>query len=315
MRINVRYGENSLEGRCSSLGEPVASTKQRMPGPDRGRLLSYALIAYAITWALWIPPLIYSATSGWSIPSIGQRFGAWAELSPLQLGMAACFQLAVYGPAIAALVVLLLSRDPGRLRSWARSIVRLRVAAGWYAFVLLAPVGMAILVTALSLALGGEWVAQGIPTLGALAIIAITQILTSGMEEPGWRGFALPLLQRSHSAENASWYLGLLWAGWHLPYMLYLYRSLPPWQLPLTLAGFTMSIIAMGYIHAWLHNSADSTGMNVILHGWSNATNAFVAAVVLSPVVPLATAGVTWLFVFWLFRRYGKQTLSTSAHA
>jgi len=180
--------------------------------------------------------------------------------------------------------------------------------------VLLAPVAMAILVAALGLALGGEWVAQGVPTLGALAIMAITQILTSGMEEPGWRGFALPLLQRSHSAENASWYLGLIWAGWHLPYMLYLYRSLPPWQLPLTLAGFTMSIIAMGYVHAWLHNSADSTGMNVILHGWSNATNVVVAAVVLSPVVPLATAGVTWVFVFWLFRRYGKQTLSTSAH-
>jgi hypothetical protein len=51
--------------------------------------------------------------------------------------------------------------------------------------------------------------------------------------------------------------------------------------------------------------------MNVILHGWSNTTNAVVAAIVLSPVVPLATAGVTWLFVLWLLRRYGRQTLST----
>ncbi len=272
-------------------------------------------MAYAITWALWIPPLVYSAVSGWSIPSIGQGFGPWTDLSPLQLGMAVCFQLAVYGPAIAALVVLLRSQDRAALRSWARSIVRLRVAPGWYAFVLLAPIALAILVTALGLALGGQLAAQGIPAAGALAVMAITQILTSGMEEPGWRGFALPLLQRSHSAENASWYLGLIWAGWHLPYMLFLYRSLPLWQLPLTLAGFTMSIVGMGYVHAWLHNSADSTGMNVILHGWSNATNAVVAAVVLSPVVPLATAGVTWVFVFWLFSRYGKQTLSTSARA
>lgn len=289
--------------------------KQRMPRADKSRLLAYVVIAYAITWALWIPPLVYSATSGWSIPSIGRGMGAWTGLSPLQLGLALCFQLAVYGPAIAALAVLLRSRDRGELTSWARSIVKLRVGPRWYAFVLLAPVALAVLVAAVGLALGGELVAQGIPALNVLAIMVVTQILTSGMEEPGWRGFALPMLQRWHSAENASWFLGLIWAGWHLPYMLYLYRQLPMWQLPFTLAGFTMSIIAMGYVHAWLHNSSDSTGMNVILHGWANVTNTVVAAVVLSPVVPLATAGVTWLFVFWLFKRYGKQTLSTSARA
>jgi len=84
------------------------------------------------------------------------------------------------------------------------------------------------------------------------------------------------------------------------------------WQLPLMLAGFTMSIIAMGYVHAWLYNSADSVAMNTILHGWANTTNVAVAAIVLSPVVPLATAGITWAFVAWLFWRYGKKTLSTS---
>lgn len=293
----------------------MVSGKQRMPGPDRGRLVAYVVVAYAFTWVCWIPPLAYSVATGWTIPSVAQGFDAWIALTPLQLAMAACFQFAVYGPAIAAVAGLLRSGDSEALRAWATSIIRLRVAPRWYAFVLIAPVALAVLVMALGLATGGELAAGGIPTVGVLAVMAITQVLTSGMEEPGWRGYALPLLQRFHTAENASWYLGLIWAGWHLPYMLYLYRGLPLWQLPLTLAGFTMSIIAMGYVHAWLHNSADSTGMNVILHGWANVTNAVVAAVLLSPVVPLATAGVTWVFVFWLFRRYGKQTLSMSAHA
>jgi membrane protease YdiL (CAAX protease family) len=129
------------------------------------------------------------------------------------------------------------------------------------------------------------------------------------MEEPGWRGYALPLLQRTRSAEDASWILGLIWAGWHLPYMVYLYRGLPMWQVPLTLAGFAMSIVGMGYVHAWVFNSTGSVAMNVLLHGWANVTNAIVAVVVVSPAVPLATAGLTWLFVAWLFRRYGKETL------
>jgi hypothetical protein len=227
--------------------------------------------------------------------------------------MAVCFQLAVYGPALAALALLLRGRDRGELVSWAHSLVRLRVARRWYAFVLLAPVALAALVALVSLAAGGRLVGTAMPGFWALIVLGITQVLTSGMEEPGWRGFALPLLQRTHSAENASWYLGLIWAGWHLPYMLYLYRELPAWQLPLTLAGFTMSIIGMGYVHAWLYNSADSVAMNAILHGWANTTNAVVAVLVLSPLVPLATAGVTWLFVAWLFWRYGKETLSASA--
>lgn len=55
--------------------------------------------------------------------------------------------------------------------------------------------------------------------------------------------------------------------------------------------------------------------MNVLLHGWSNTTNAVVVLIVVSPVIPLAQAGVMWLFVLWLLRKYGKQTLSTSARA
>lgn len=296
------------------MDDSTAGANSRMSVTDRRRLLTYTLIAYALTWALWVPPLVYSVSSGWPMPSIGQGFGAWAEYTPLQLGMAVCFQLAVYGPAVAALVVLVVSRDRGALVEWARSIVRLRVAPRWYAFVVLAPLVLAALVTAVGLAMGGELNTAGLPAAAALAALVVAQILTSGLEEPGWRGFALPLMQRTRSAENASWYLGLIWAGWHLPYMLYLYRGLPLWQLLLTLAGFTMGIIGIGFVHAWLHNSTESTAMNVILHGWANVMNAVVAAVVLSPVVPLATVGVTWLFVAWLFRKYGKQTLRAEAH-
>ena len=289
-----------------------ASKKARMPARDRRDLTTYAVAAYVFTWALWIPPLVYSAQSGWPLPSIAQGLGSWTGLTRLEIALAACFQLAVYGPAVAALVMLLRGRNRSGLRPWAASIVRFRVPPKWYLFVVLAPLSLAAIVAALGLALGGRLALGGLPALGALGIMVLGQVLTSGMEEPGWRGYALPLLQRTHTAENASWYLGLIWAGWHLPYMLYLYRGLPSWQLPLTLAGFTMSIIGMGYVHAWLYNSTGSVALNAILHGWANVTNAVVAAVVLSPVVPLATAGVTWLFVAWLFRRYGKKTLSSA---
>jgi uncharacterized protein len=281
-----------------------------MTASDRRRLRVFLLIAFAWTWLLWLPALWRSAATGIPLPTIDQGLGAWRALAGADLALAILFQLAVYGPAVAALAVLLGSRDRTALAVWARSLVRLRVPWGWYAFVALAPVTLAVAVVALGAATGGGvpvWTA--VPALSTVALLFVTQTLTSGLEEPGWRGFALPLLQRSMTAERANWWLGLVWSAWHLPFVLYLYRGMPLWAVAFTLAGFTMSIVAMGFVHAWVYNSTGSVALNVLLHGWANVTNAVAASVMASPLVPLATAGLTWLFVAWLLRRYGGATL------
>jgi hypothetical protein len=44
--------------------------------------------------------------------------------------------------------------------------------------------------------------------------------LAGTWEEPGFRGYALPRLQFRHSALLASLILGVLWAFWHLPFVV-----------------------------------------------------------------------------------------------
>jgi len=298
--------------------------KPKMPDAEKRRLTRFYLIAFAWTWALWIPALVWSARTGIALPTMEAGYSAWSKLSGVGLLLAVAFQLAVYGPLIAAFLMLVSAKRASRegdgdsanasateFRDWKASLVKFRVAPGWWAFVLLWPLALAVLVTLAGTILGGGMprFSAG-PVLGSIPLLFAIQFVTSGMEEPGWRGFALPLLQRTHSADNASWYLGLAWAAWHLPYMVYLNRAAPMWTLPLTLAGFTMAIIAMGYVHAWVYNSTGSVLLNIVLHAWANVTNGIVAMIQPSPLMGVATAVFTWLFVAWLTKRYGKERLA-----
>lgn len=293
--------------------------KPTMPSAEKRGLTRFYAVAFAWTWALWIPALVWSTRTGSPLPSMDAGFSAWGELSGVGLAFAIAFQLAVYGPLVAAVVMLLSMRragDPVPLRAWLAALSRLRVAPRWWAFIVAWPVTLAVLVVLVGGLLGGGVpVFSAAPALVMVPVLLAIQLVTSGLEEPGWRGFALPLLQRTHDAENASWYLGLMWAAWHLPYVIYLNRDAPAWSLPLTVAGFTMSIIAMGYVHAWVYNSTGSLPLNIGLHAWANVTNTIAALIMPSPVVPIATAGLTWLFVAWLLKRYGKERLSAEPAA
>lgn len=264
--------------------------------------LLYLAVAYGWTWLLWIPALVYSARTGLTLPTIDAGIGAWTSLGGLDLAFAIAFQLAVYGPLIGAIVALAV-RARDRAPHWRADLVRFRVPARWWGFVLVWPLALAALVVAAGTVAGGgapRW--NALPSVGVIGVMLGVQLLTSGLEEPGWRGFGWPVLRATHGFENAGWFLGLAWAGWHLPYVIYLNRAAPLWSLPLTIAGFTMSIVAMGYVHAWVFQATRSLPLNIALHAWANVTNTIVFLVQPNPVVPLATAGFAWLFAAWILR-------------
>jgi uncharacterized protein len=87
-----------------------------------------------------------------------------------------------------------------------------------YVMALLGPFGLAAVAAALTVATGApapnigaytDWLGIGVTLLSTIIIIGL-------FEEVGWRGFALPRLQRRFDALWAALMLGVIWAPWHL---------------------------------------------------------------------------------------------------
>jgi hypothetical protein len=200
-----------------------------------------------------------------------------------------------HGPFLAAVLILALTRGrPGlndmfrRMTSWKGGWIWLVIAPGLVVFYLLVAFG-------LNLALGGmvsdtEHLNSFLPTL-------LTLVLLGGWwEEPGWTGFALPLLQNRYSGRpfgllQASLVLGLIRAGWHLPLMV---SGAIPWY---DVVFFSM---AFQFLITWLFNR---TGGSVLIPMLFHLTSNVVGGGIM---VPLFTGNdhdrfyVLFIVIAWL---------------
>ena len=81
-------------------------------------------------------------------------------------------------------------------------------------------------------------------------------------EEIGWRGFALPKLQKAHGSIRASIFIGLIWALWHTPlYYTGIYSGFKE------LLGRFFWHIPLSFLFTWIYNrTKGSLLMTILLH-------------------------------------------------
>src|SRR5690606_20793238 len=83
--------------------------------------------------------------------------------------------------------------------------------------------------------------------LGALALA----LFLGPVEELGWRGLALPLLQRRFAPLWAGLILGVVWAVWHVPAFLIGGTPQSAWDfLPYFAGVITISVLMTGLFNA-----------------------------------------------------------------
>jgi membrane protease YdiL (CAAX protease family) len=173
------------------------------------------------------------------------------------------------GPFVAALMVTGLVEGWPGIRSLLGRIVRARIGLRWYAVIFGLPVVLCALAMAIMTALGQV---ASPPTADAWRELPdrfLFIFLFIGLgEEPGWRGFALPRLQRQHSPLIASLILAPIWALWHLPLMG---NEFPLAVIP----AFLISLLAGTIIQTWLFNrTKGSVFAQMLFHATVNTVGA-----------------------------------------
>jgi membrane protease YdiL (CAAX protease family) len=88
-------------------------------------------------------------------------------------------------------------------------------------------------------------------------------------EEIGWRGFLVPELSRTMSFTNTALISGVVWACWHYPILIWgdYNNGAPAWY---GLTCFTVMVVAIAVVFAWLRLKSGSLWTGAILHASHN---------------------------------------------
>ena len=242
----------------------------------------------------------------WLLPFLGLTFGlAWGIFAlffllpePLERlfgpprGSHPLFILAVYAPALAAFGLMGFRTGTRGLGRFLSRLLLWRCPSSWWAFLLL---GIPAVFFA-GAAMGGTATSEVLtaPDLGSiLAALAFMAVL-GPVEEFGWRGFALPLLQRRMAPLWAGVILGLIWGAWHLPAFFLGGTPQDGWSF----APFFLGCVALSVILTPLFNAS----------GGSILLSAFFHYQMINPLWPDAQPYDSYLFaavaaaVVWLNR-------------
>jgi len=199
-------------------------------------LIPYAVITFGIAWGVL----------GFYIFMPEFATDLCGELS----GRHPLFYLAVYAPALAAFFLVARRGGVAGLRRFAARGLLWRCSPAWAAFLL---IGVPLPFFA-GAALAGKWPAElfSFPSCRAYLSALLFMAIKGPIEEFGWRGLALPLLQRKVAPIWAALILGIIWAIWHAPAFLLSGTPQGAWSL----TPFLLGTVALSVIVTPLYNSS-----------------------------------------------------------
>ncbi|MBC8553773.1 MAG: CPBP family intramembrane metalloprotease [Candidatus Brocadiales bacterium] len=230
-------------------------------------LTPFLLISFGLAWGI-VGLYVF-------LPEhMGAAFGELTGNHPL-------FYLAVYSPAIAAFTLVAHTGGIAGLRHFLRRALLWRCSTAWYAFLI---IGIP-LIFIIGSAFRGNLLTEPFPFASTQSLITalLLAAIKGPVEEFGWRGLALPLLQRKFAPLWAGLILGGIWGLWHLPAFLLSGTQQSEWSF----AAFFTGCLAISVIATALFNQSRGS---ILL-------SAFFHFSLMNPVFPDAQPYDTYILV------------------
>jgi len=241
-------GDKKVATTTATPSRTTATTGTRSVFP----LVAFFALAYALSWVILVP-------GGLGLLPDSAGILAW---------------LAPFGPAVAAFIVTALSGGRPAVGQLLRRMVQWRVGIHWYLLILFGVPLIELL---------GAFVVLGSVPLDDLARnwplvftsylpqVLVAVVVIGLAEETGWRGFALPRLQEWQGPLVGTSVLAVVWAGWHLPNVLF-----GGWT-GLSYTLWLVGTLAVAFVYTWVfNNTAGSILLAALLHAAINMSSGLV---------------------------------------
>ena len=241
---------------------------------------------YKVPFSSIVPFVLISFGLAWSILGLyiflPERM---AELFGQLTGNHPLFFLAVYAPAIAAFILVARKGGLTGIRRFLGRALLWRCNPIWYAFLI---IGIPLIFIG-GAALKGTLFTDPYPFTSYRVLISalLLAAIKGPIEEFGWRGLALPLLQRKFAPVWAGLILGAIWGLWHSPAFILSGTQQSQWSF----SAFFLGCLAISVIATALFN--DSRG-SILL-------SAFFHFSLMNPIFPDAQPYDTYLLILVAF--------------
>jgi hypothetical protein len=256
----------------------MMQTKPKTQSMTVKTLVPFLALTFGLTWGIAALLILFT-------DEIVAIFGEISMSNPLYI-------LAVYSPGFAGVFLVWRKYGIKGLGSYFRRLTLWRASTLWWLFLTLGIPAIVYLGAAVKGTINDPFPFS--PWFQVFPALALALFL-GPIEEFGWRGLALPLLQRKFAPFWAGLILGIIWATWHIPAFLMSGTPYGAWSFAPWFAG----VVAISVILTSLFN--DSRGSLLIAYLYHFQ--------VMNPIFPDAQPWDNLLFaiaaviIVWLNRR------------
>lgn len=255
-----------------------------MHSKEQNYLLYFFIFTYLFSWSFWIPFVL------------NVRVSIYLAL------------LGILGPAIIGIIITILETGKTGVNDLLKGVIKWNVNFRWYLFVLVFPFMVTYLSIYTNYIIEGNLIEfSGIKSWTSIPILfSYIFFLQGPFEEIGWRGYALPRLQKKYSSLKSSIILGVIWAFWHTPLFLFssLHEGLPIWL-------YFLHVIGISILMTWVFNSTGRSILLVMLLHTSINMSGVIAPILKNyeehkiPYIFMLVA--TWVIDIMLIMKFGSN--------